>query len=126
MDKEHFLHFKIISVKQETPLAKTFRLELLNKASLNFKPGQFLTFIIHTEKQELRRSYSILSLPSEPLEVTVKKVENGLISRYILQHWKEGEIIYSLPPAGRFTVEAKKQVERDIFCFAAGSGIVPI
>lgn len=123
---QQVLHFRIASVKQETPAAKTYELQLLNSPPLTYKPGQFLTFIIKTEKQEIRRSYSILTLPGEPIKITVKKVDNGSISRYILQHWKVNEIITSLPPAGRFNFEPVSDKKRDIFCFAAGSGIVPI
>jgi len=126
MNPGQTLQFKITSIKQETPLAKTYQLELEEGTEFNFKPGQFLTFIIRTEKQELRRSYSILSIPGEPLKITVKKVDNGSISRYILQNWKEGDLVYSLPPAGRFFVAPQQTFKRDIFCFAAGSGIVPI
>lgn len=124
--EERLLLFRIISIKQENPVAKTYELLLLNQQKLSYKPGQFLTFIIETEKQELRRSYSILTLPGEAIKITVKKVDNGLISRYILQHWKEGETIKSLPPAGRFTLEPLGGLQRDILCFAAGSGIIPI
>jgi ring-1,2-phenylacetyl-CoA epoxidase subunit PaaE len=126
MDKERLLHFRIASVKQETPAAKTYQLELLDSKTLIYKPGQFLTFIIKTEKQEIRRSYSILTLPGEPIKITVKKVDNGFVSRYILQHWKKDEIITSLPPAGRFNFDPLSDKKRDIFCFAAGSGIVPV
>ncbi len=126
LHKDKLLNFRVISVKQETPLAKTYGLELLNGQQLSYRPGQFLTFIIRTEKQELRRSYSILSVPGEPLKITVKKVENGAISRFILQHWKQGEIVTSLYPSGRFTLEAQQDKPRDIFCFAAGSGIIPV
>lgn len=126
MDTERLLYFRIASVKQETPAAKTYQLDLLHSQTINYKPGQFLTFIIKTEKQEIRRSYSILTLPGEPIKITVKKVDNGFISRYILQHWKTGEIITSLPPAGRFSFDPVPDKKRDIFCFAAGSGIVPV
>jgi len=126
MQEEELLQFEIVDIVEENHLAKTYQLKLLNKAALHFKPGQFLTFIIYINKQEYRRSYSILTLPDEPLKVTIKKVDNGIISRHILANWKKGETVYSLSPAGRFFVEPQKQVSRDIFCFAAGSGIVPI
>ncbi|HYK76840.1 MAG TPA: iron-sulfur cluster-binding domain-containing protein [Daejeonella sp.] len=124
--EEKLLTFRISHVKQETPTAKTYELEPLEENILDFLPGQFLTFLISTEKQEVRRSYSIVSLPGEPLKVTIQKVDNGLISRFILKSWKEGETVVSLPPAGRFNIPAQKAVTRDIFCFAAGSGITPI
>ncbi|WP_207532545.1 iron-sulfur cluster-binding domain-containing protein [Desertivirga arenae] len=126
MEKSKLLEFCIVGVIEENHLAKTYQLELRNADQLSFKPGQFLTFLIETEKHEIRRSYSILSLPTEPLKITVKKVENGAISRFILQNWKVGELVYSLPPFGRFYVEPQSGKPRDIFCFAAGSGIVPI
>ncbi|WP_256011555.1 2Fe-2S iron-sulfur cluster-binding protein [Desertivirga xinjiangensis] len=126
MDSNSRLHFSIVAIKQETPSARTYELKLLNEGKMEFKPGQFLTFLIHTENHEIRRSYSILSLPGEPVKITVKKVENGAISRLILQTWKVGDIVYSLPPAGRFSVEPGSTYRRDIFCFAAGSGIIPI
>ncbi len=126
MDLSTRLQFRIVSVRTETEVAKTYELEEVNGQQPSFLPGQFLTFIIRTEKQELRRSYSIVSLPGEPLRITVKKVVNGLISRYILQHWHTGDVVTALPPAGRFTVFPQRAVPRDIFCFAAGSGIIPI
>ncbi|HEY0900002.1 MAG TPA: iron-sulfur cluster-binding domain-containing protein [Sphingobacteriaceae bacterium] len=126
MDLPPLLQFRIVSVKSENPVAKTYELEETEGRTLEFLPGQFLTFIIHTEKQELRRSYSILSLPGEPLKVTVKKVVNGLISRFILQHWHVGDVVTALPPAGRFSLSPQVAISRDIFCFAAGSGIIPI
>lgn len=125
MDLPQQLQFRIVSVKQETAVAKTFELEEIHGTRVHYQPGQFLTFIIETEKQELRRSYSILSLPGEPLKITVKKVVNGLISRFILQHWHEGDLVTALPPAGRFSL-TPQNLPRDIFFFAAGSGIIPI
>lgn len=126
MEKNALLEFRIVKVIEENYLAKTFELELNDGSQLTYTAGQFLTIIIQTEKHELRRSYSILSLPLEPLKITVKKVENGAISRFILQNWKTGDLVYSLPPAGRFFIQPLSEKTRDIFCFAAGSGIIPI
>ena len=123
---DNLLKLRITSVKQETAVAKTYTFERPDGKTTEFLPGQFLTFIINTGKHDLRRSYSILSLPGEPLQVTVKKVTNGVVSRYILQHWHEGDLITSLAPSGRFRIQPQHLVKRDIFCFAAGSGIIPV
>lgn len=122
---ENSIQFRIISIKQETAEAKTFELKPLN-GTVNFLPGQFLTFIFPFEHETLRRSYSIVSLPGEPLRVTVQRVENGAVSRYILIHWKAGMLLEALPPAGRFTLKAQQDFPRNIFFLAAGSGITPI
>jgi ring-1,2-phenylacetyl-CoA epoxidase subunit PaaE len=123
---ENLLTFQITSVKQETGTAKSYFLEPVSQKPLIYIPGQFLTFIIMLRDQEVRRSYSITSLPGEPLMVTVQKVDNGLISRHILASWKAGDRLVSLPPMGRFTLPPQQEMPRDIFCFAAGSGIVPV
>ena len=123
---ENLLTFRVTAIKQETPLAKSYILEEVSGRTISFIPGQFLTFIIRLGEQEVRRSYSISSLPGEPLTVTVQKVDNGLISRHILSSWREGDRLVSLPPMGRFTLEPQSARARDIFCFAAGSGIVPL
>lgn len=122
---ENIIQFRIVSIKQETAEAKTFGLEPLN-GKVDFLPGQFLTFILPFEHETLRRSYSIVSLPGEPIKVTVQRVENGAVSRYILIHWKAGMLLDALPPAGRFTLKAQQNFSRDIFFLAAGSGITPI
>lgn len=124
---EHkLLTFRITEIKQETELAKTYCLVPTIPQPVKYSPGQFLTFIIDMKDQQVRRSYSISSLPGEPIAVTIQKVDNGLISRHILRSWKVGDEIISLPPMGRFTLEPQTDHSRDIFCFAAGSGIIPI
>lgn len=122
----NLLLFNIVGIKQETEIAKSYELELNTGKPLDFIAGQFLTFIIKLGEQEVRRSYSITSLPGESLKVTVQKVDNGLISRHILNSWKVGDTLVSLPPMGRFTLRPQALVKRDIFCFAAGSGIIPV
>jgi ring-1,2-phenylacetyl-CoA epoxidase subunit PaaE len=123
---ENLLLFRIVGIKQETEIARTYHLEQTNKQPLQFIPGQFLTFIIKLGDQEVRRSYSITSIPGEALRITVQKVDNGLISRHILNFWKVGDTLLSLPPMGRFTLQPQHAITRDIFFFAAGSGIVPV
>ena len=122
----NLLLFNIVGIIPETEIAKTYELELNNSKPLKFIPGQFLTFIINLGKQEVRRSYSITSIPGEALKITVQKVDNGLISRHILNSWRVGDNLVSLPPMGRFTLHRQAHGKRDIFCFAAGSGIIPV
>lgn len=124
--EDKLLTFRISEIKQETELAKTDILDSRNPQPVKYLPGQFLTFIINLKDQQVRRSYSISSMPGEPLAVTIQKVDNGLFSRHILRNWKVGDELISLPPMGRFSLEPQSALSRDIFCFAAGSGIIPI
>ena len=57
-----------------------------------FSAGQYLTVFLDIEGMKITRAYSISSSPKEALEgkyvLTVKYVQDGLASRYILDNWK--------------------------------------
>lgn len=93
-----------------------------------YKPGQFLTLSFLFGDREVRRSYSFSSSPdvNEPFEITVKRVENGEISRYLHDRIEVGEIINVMEPQGLFTYEVDNSKHRTIFLFAAGVGITPL
>lgn len=78
--------------------------------------------------RELRRSYSMSSSPESDqfIAITIKKVVNGEVSRYLLEHVHKGTRLLALEPSGRFTIETNSNNQRDIFLFAAGSGITPV
>ncbi|WP_143304477.1 ferredoxin--NADP reductase [Chitinophaga vietnamensis] len=123
-----FLQLRITDIIRETADTYTYRLENTQPAPVSYLPGQFLTFIISLHNKEYRRSYSLSSTPGiDPyLSVTVRKKENGEISRHILQNWKVGDVVTSLEPSGRFTPGKPVSTPRDIFLLAAGSGITPV
>jgi ferredoxin-NADP reductase len=76
--------------------------------------------------EEIRRSYSLSSSPDEEfLAVTVKRITNGEISRFMLTKLKPGDVLNVVEPAGRFLLTDFIDT-KDIFYFAAGSGITPI
>lgn len=127
MDASLIKKLKIIKVIEETKDAKTYVLEPMDNWQPVYKPGQFVTLVFNTKYGEKRRSYSISSssLLNEALSITVKKVDNGEFSRYMLQHLKAGDILTSSGISGMFTLPEKIAAEQQ-FCFlAAGSGIVP-
>ncbi|SFS33793.1 ferredoxin--NADP reductase [Sphingobacterium wenxiniae] len=92
------------------------------------KAGQFLTLSFTFGEREVRRSYSFSSSPAvdEPLAITVKRVDNGEISRLLHHKVKVGDTIDVLEPQGLFYYEPEQEAERTIFLFAAGVGITPL
>jgi ring-1,2-phenylacetyl-CoA epoxidase subunit PaaE len=116
------------NVIRETDDAVTLVLENPEGRIIDYKAGQFLTFIFNIHGKEIRRSYSLSSAPGidNDLAVTVKRVQNGEISRYVFDNISRGSILKSLLPAGRFTIQSTHTRSRDIFLFGAGSGIVPL
>ena len=89
-----------------------------------FEPGQYITFSHSVEGEEIRRSYSIASTPSdEMITVGVKEVANGLFSSYANRELKEGDVLKVAAPEGRFVLD--KQAS-SILVIGAGSGITPL
>src|SRR5882724_1418338 len=122
------LKFRVKNIIRETRDAITIQLYAADGINISYEAGQFLTFIFKLENNELRRSYSFSSAPGidEFIAITVKRVENGQISRLLIDHLTKDEILISLPPSGRFTIETNARSERQFFFIAAGSGITPI
>jgi len=119
---EH-LQLRIREIIQETTTCKTF---IFENSNLAYNAGQFLTFIIPSGTSTIRRAYSFCTEPkTDPYPgITVKLIENGAASRYMLQHWQVGDFVECIQPAGRFCLNENS--EGDLILFAAGSGIVPI
>jgi ring-1,2-phenylacetyl-CoA epoxidase subunit PaaE len=125
---KEYLELRIRKITRETKEAITLLLEPTDGITVDYKAGQFLTILIRNGEKELRRSYSLSSTPGvdSTLAVTIKRVVNGEVSRYLIDHLKEGDVLTCLPPAGRFTLEPQTDVQRDIFLIGAGSGITPL
>ena len=122
------LQWKVIQVIPETPDAKTYVLEEANGKPVTWDAGQSLTFLFSHLGHEIRRSYSICTTQGidKHVAITVKKKENGEVSRHILRTWQPGTLVNSLPPAGRFIIDTDPAQKRQLWFIAAGSGIVPM
>lgn len=120
------MQLKVERVKRETPDTSTFYLSEASGQRVNYKPGQFITLIINHHGEEIRRSYSLSSSPDEELlSVTVKRIPNGEITRYLHTYTKPGDVWNAVEPAGRFTLPDDVQGKTLVY-FAAGSGISPV
>ncbi len=119
------LQLEIIAIEPETFESKTFILK--SDKPIDYKAGQFLTFLFQRKARDLRRSYSFSSSPDKDdfISITLKQTLNGEISYWWMNIAKVGDLLKTLPPSGMFTVEWQKEA-RDIFLVAAGSGIVPL
>lgn len=122
------MQYLVKDVIKETDDAVSLVLDAQN-SSIDYEPGQFITLIFSDRNgKEERRSYSITSIPGEPLSITVKRIPNGSYSRILVERTKVGDHLTGLKPTGFFTLphqSDKHGMGRFIF-FAAGSGITPI
>lgn len=120
------IQLKVEAIRHETKDTATFFLSSVNGTKVPCKAGQFITLVFDHHNEELRRSYSLSSTPDEEtLAITVKRIPNGELSRFLLIYSQVGDIWNAEEPAGRFTVNNFEE-EKDLFFFAAGSGITPI
>lgn len=125
-----FHQLKVLEVKKETEDSASISFDVPYELyeTFNYKPGQYLTLKFTIEGEEARRSYSLCSSPvlEEPLRIGVKRVKDGLISNYINDHLKVGDIVEVMPPDGRFYADVKKENYKTYYLFSAGSGVTPI
>jgi ferredoxin-NADP reductase len=120
------LQLKVEAIKWVTADTATFYFTETSGKKVKYVAGQFVTLVFTHHDEEIRRSYSLSSSPDEELlAITVKRIANGEISRFMLTKVKPGDIINAVEPAGRFTI-ADFQDQKDIILFAAGSGVVPM
>ncbi|RYE25442.1 MAG: ferredoxin--NADP reductase [Sphingobacteriales bacterium] len=119
----------ILNIKQETHDVKTFTLANADGKAPQYEAGQFITLIsAHTGIEE-RRSYSFSSTPinEEAATITVKRLDNGIMSRHLFDRVQVGNVLEALKPTGGFfTLPANTEDIQHYFFFAAGVGITPI
>ncbi len=96
--------------------------------NFNYEPGQFITLILTIDGKKIRRAYSLCTTPGvdEFPAVTVKRVEGGIMSNYVNDHVKAGDVIEVMEPMGMFTTTYMEDAERHIVLFGGGSGITPL
>lgn len=126
-DSKRYLQLKIKEVRKETDDTNTLIFEKPEKP-FNYLPGQFLTLIMPIEGEEVRRSYSLCTSPylDENPAITVKRVDSGVVSNYLNDHMKAGDVFDVMTPAGHFTPALDPEHDKKYVLFAGGSGITPI
>lgn len=127
MPLTNYHQLQVINILPETNNAKTFVMKPLGGWQPQYKPGQFITLVFDTRYGEKRRSYSVSSSVAldEPLSITIKKVDNGEFSRFLLSHAKIGDVLYASGITGFFLLPDRMDDTEQFFFLAAGSGITP-
>lgn len=118
---------RVADIIDETYDTKTFRLISDETPILfSYHPGQFITFLLNIDGEEVQRSYSMSSSPSRPhtLEITVKRISKGLVSNWLCDNVKLGDKLKVKGPSGKFT--CFNYPANKIMFLAAGSGITPM
>jgi ferredoxin/flavodoxin---NADP+ reductase len=114
---------KIYRVQQIRNLTNTSYILRFDRNEMEFRAGQHITLGLPGDAQV--REYSIYSPVTQPyLEVLIREVENGLVSKK-LHRIREGDILKVDGPFGFFTLNNQKIENTQYLFIATGTGIAP-
>ncbi len=119
---------RVAATYAETPNVKTFR--FVDPAGghipFDYLPGQFLRLSLEIDGKPVKRAYTIASTPTRNsyIEITVKREEHGLVSRYLHDHVSAGDLLHVTASAGSFTFTGSEH--DSIVLIAGGVGITPL
>lgn len=119
---------RVVAVTRETHDSVAIRLSPVSGEVPCFVPGQFLSLVVPIRGVEHRRAYSICSSASdrEGLTIGCKRVPGGVVSTYLCERLRAGDLVRVLGPSGSFGVEPRASSERRVVLIAGGSGITPL
>ena len=130
MSVPKFHRLKIREVRRETADCISLSFEVPEDLAHEyaFIPGQHLTLRTDIAGEDVRRSYSICTSPSEgDLRVAIKQVDRGRFSTYANSQLHKGDELEVMTPSGKFyDTDLAGRPGRLVVAFAAGSGITPI
>jgi ferredoxin-NADP reductase len=120
-------HLFVTDIIEETHDVYTFRFQGNPLCRFEYWPGQFCTLILNIDGKKVLRSYTISSTPSRPyvLEVTIKRVPDGLVSNWLPDNLRIGDPIRIAGPKGKFCL-APGKIPKKILFLTGGSGITPL
>lgn len=116
----------------ETGDTVTLRLTDLDESKLfEFKPGQFISVGVEIEGKREFRAYSLSGVSGDDyLQITVKRVNGGKVSNYLIDHILPGDTLYAYAPVGEFNCIDKPPVrlqnQTKALLISAGCGISPV
>lgn len=118
--------YRVCDIQQETADAVSVFLEPTSfpQRRYQFLAGQYLNLRFDIGQQTCVRCYSLSNAPDEGvLRITVKRIEDGLVSRHIMSGLQVGNLVTGDGAHGDFTI---RDPARAFLGIAAGSGITPI
>jgi len=122
----HRLQLKVTKIITETASAKTLRLVSTGAPLPPFQAGQYINLAVEIDGVRTSRAYSISSPPTQTAyyDITVRRIEEGFVSDYLLDRAKVGDSFESSGPSGNFYYNPLFHGNNLVF-IAGGSGVTP-
>jgi ferredoxin-NADP reductase len=119
-----WLAAEVAGARWETPRVRTLELSVSGWAG--HLAGQHLDVRLTAEDgYQAQRSYSIASAPSEPLALTVERLDDGEVSPYLVDEAHEGDGFEVRGPIGGYFVWEPDD-PTPVLLVGGGSGVVPL
>lgn len=121
--------FTVSNIEDTTINVKTFRFtpEDGSADSFDFTPGQYLSIRVDINKDNnytSPRHYTVTSQPGDAfLQISVKRIDNGVVSTFLHDKIAVGDMVHLSPPFGEFTL---KESSRTSVLISAGIGRTPM
>lgn len=104
----------------------TFWLEPQQGEAPSYQPGQHLPISIQVDGETIGRRYTLSSSPSRPgrLAISVKRIDGGRVSNWLVDHLQIGDTLDCEQPDGGFHLGNKSH--SPLLLLSAGSGVTPM
>ena len=118
----------ITAICPHGPGTRTLVLRPQAGEKIEYQAGQYLTLVRAAHGREVRRSYSFSSSPAlhEAPAITVKRVDNGLFSRWLVDEARVGDTVQTSGAGGFFTFPPDLDAYQQVILLGAGNGITPL
>ena len=112
---------EIESVRPLSPSSIGFSLKLKDPDGMRYLPGQYVNVSVPGTPET--RSYSFSSMPRDGVvQFLVRNIPGGLMSSYLSERAKAGDIVTVAGPMGSFYL---RDVTRPVLFLAGGTGLAP-
>jgi ferredoxin-NADP reductase len=123
------LRATVVNVREETHDTKSFELQP-NMHWQGISAGQHvgvnveINGVTHKRRYSLSRAEAVNADESKTIQITVKRVEGGLVSNHLHDHIQAGDVIGLEAADGDFVLPA--ELPNSLLVLTAGSGITPV
>jgi cytochrome-b5 reductase len=117
--------YELTAIHHDTHDTKTFCFALPDDATLDLLPGDHLYVHASIDGKPVKRPYTPSSMPGATgyFDLTVKRYETGLVSKYLHDREPGDMVLMSGPNSGGHWVDA---MAKKVGFVAGGSGITPM
>jgi cytochrome-b5 reductase len=119
------MSYELTAIHHDTHDTKTFRFGLSDHATLDMLPGDYVYVHANINGRAVKRPYTPSSLPgiTGHFDLTVKRYETGLISKYLHGQKVGDSVLMSGPNQGGHWVDG---MAKKVGFVAGGTGITPM